>query len=131
MINEILLRRKNKIDITACDYVTNNSEKAMILSIAKNIESLGYTFSKEVYEVLFTFSKENIENFYKDLMPKLKRLTGADKTYNPMYPNFPQQVMEATDIELYVNAIMHYFTFGEWMPQYAKDERLPLLDDNK
>lgn len=131
MINEILLRRKNKLDITACDYVTNNSEKAMILSIAKNIESLGYTFSKEVYEVLFTFSKENIENFYKDLMPKLKRLTGADKTYNSMYPNFPQQVMEATDIELYVNAIMHYFTFGEWMPQYAKDERLPLLDDNK
>lgn len=90
MINEILLRRKNKIDIVACDYVTNNSEKAMILSMVKNIESLGYTFSKEVYEVLFTFSKENIENFYKDLMPKLKRLTGADKTYNPMYPNFPQ-----------------------------------------
>ena len=26
-----------------------------------------------------------------------------------MYPNFPKQVMEASDLELYLNAITHYW----------------------
>ena len=64
-------------------------------------------------------------------MPCLKEMVGADKTYLPMYPNFPQQVMEASDAELIINALVHYLTFGALMPEYEKDERLPLIDDNK
>lgn len=130
-INEILLRRKNKINVEKNVSETNKTEKAMILSIAKNIESLGFGFSKELFDVLMTFSSEQLEKFYKDLIPKLKVLVGADKEYNPMYPNFPEQVMEASDIELIFNAFVHYISFGKFMPEYEKDERLPLLDENK
>lgn len=130
-INEILLRRKNKINVEKSVSATNNTEKAMILTIAKNIESLGFGFSKELFDVLMTFSSEQLERFYKDLIPKLKVLVGADKEYNPMYPNFPRQVMEASDIELIFNALVHYISFGKLMPEYEKDERLPLLDENK
>lgn len=130
-INEILLRRKNKINVEKNVSETNKTEKAMILSIAKNIESLSFGFSKELFDVLMTFSFEQLEKFYKDLIPKLKVLVGADKEYNPMYPNFPEQVMEASDIELIFNAFVHYISFGKFMPEYEKDERLPLLDENK
>lgn len=132
-VNEILLRRKSKIIIAEgnFNYVTNKTEKAMIVSIVKNIEEYGYTFSPELFNILLTFTRDEIEKFYADLMPKIKKLVGADKEYKPMYPNFPKQVMEASDIELYVNAILHYFTFGSWMPEYKKDERLPLFDSNK
>ena len=64
--------------------------------------------------------KKDIEQMYKDIMPKLKALVGADVEYNLMYPNFPEQVMEASDAELFVNAILHYLTFGQWMPEYEK-----------
>ena len=121
-VNEILLRRKNKVILAEGnrDYVTTKTEKAMVVSIAKNIEAYGFTFSPEVLNILLTFTRDEIEVFYKELIPKLKKLVGADKEYYPMYPNFPQQVMEASDIELFVNAILHYFTFGQWMPEYEK-----------
>ena len=39
--------------------------------------------------------------------------------------------MEASCVELFVNAIIHYWTFGELLPEYEKDERLPLIDSNE
>jgi len=48
-----------------------------------------------------------------------------------MYPNFPKQVAEANIVELFINAIMHYWSDGELLPEYKKDERLPLFDEAK
>lgn len=132
-INEVLLRRKNKVNIVANPEIYNYgcTEKAMIASIMKNIEAYGYTFSEEVIEVLLTYPSSDIKEFYFDLIPKLKKLVGADKEYHPMYPNFPEQVMEASDAELYINAMVHYLTFGELRPEYDKNERFPLVNTNK
>ena len=132
-INEILLRRKHKINIVESSFSNevSKTEKAMVLSIEKNIEAYGFSFSPDVFGVLLTFTKDELVKFYQDLMPKLKRLVGADKEYIPMYPNFPEQVMNASDIELIINAIIHYATFGKWLTEYRKNERYPLFDDNK
>lgn len=130
-INEMLLRRKNKVNLSKSNHTAGRVEKSMVISIIKNVESLGFTFDKELFENLLTYPKNEIESFYADLISKLKPLVGADKTYNPMYPNFPRQVAEASDTELFVNAILHYWTFGEWIPEYEKDERMPLFDEVK
>ena len=131
-MNNILVRRRN---IVLWPYVKGNSEsatsKAMVLSIMKNMESLGYTLDKELFTLLVESCPEVIEEFYWDVMPVLKNLTGADKRYNPMYPNFPSQVMEADIAELICNAVVHYWSFGTLMPEYAKDERMPLFDNVK
>ena len=97
----------------------------------KNVQSLGFTFSKELFETLMHCGKDELKNFYTELIPELKALVGADVTYRPMYPNFPEQVAEASDVELFINAIVHYFTLGQLMPEYEKNERLPLIDVNK
>lgn len=130
-INEMLLRRKNKVNLPKRipAHEQSKSEKAMIVSIAKNVESLGFTFDKELFENLMTYPKSEIESFYTDLITKLKVLVGADKVYTPMYPNFPRQVAEADAAELFINAIIHYWTFGTLMPKYEKDERMPLFED--
>lgn len=132
-INEMLLRRKNKVNLPkrSAEHEAGRAEKAMAVSIVKNVESLGFTFDKELFENLLTYPKNEIEMFYTDFIAKLKPLVGADKEYNPMYPNFPRQVAEASDAELFINAILHYWTFGEWMPEYEKDERMPLFDETK
>jgi len=48
-----------------------------------------------------------------------------------MYPNFPRQVMEASDAELFINAVMHYL--GDVcglriLPEYVKENREELDD---
>lgn len=133
--NEILLRRKHLILVdetllySVSTLQSNLQSKAMVVTMAKNVEAYGFTFSREVIEILGTYSPETLKDWYLDFIPKLKALVGADKEYHPMYPNFPQQVMEASEAELFWNAILHYFTYGYWAPQYEKDERLPFFDD--
>ena len=45
-------------------------------------------------------------------------MVGANVEYRPMYPNFPKQVVEASDCELLVYALTHYWTWGKWLPDY-------------
>lgn len=132
-LDKILLRRKHLVMFEPADmaYEQSKTEKALIVSGLKNVQALGFTFSKELLEKAFHFTRDEFTAFYGFLIPALKELVGADVTYNPMYPNFPQQVAEASDIELFVNAIVHYWSFGTLMPEYEKNERLPLIDDNK
>lgn len=132
-LDKILLRRKHSVMFEPVDmaYEQSKTEKALVVSGLKNVQALGFTFSKELLEKAFHFTKDEFTAFYGFLIPALKELVGADVTYNPMYPNFPQQVAEASDIELFINAIVHYWSFGTLMPEYEKNERLPLIDDNK
>ena len=79
-----------------------------LLTLNANLQSFGFTFSKELFEQLHNYSKEQISSLYEELHTALLEMIGGNKVYNPMYPNFPQQVMEASDEELYSNAMMHY-----------------------
>lgn len=133
IVNKILLRRKNLLMIEPHDqiYDQTKNEKALVVTMMKNVQSLGYTFSKELFKILSHLNRDELEAFYTDLIPALKELVGADVAYSPMYPNFPSQVAEMDSVELFLNAIIHYWSFGTLMPEYEKDERLPLIDANK
>lgn len=134
MISEILLRRKNGLTIEAAKSGLQAADQNMIwryvAAISKNIEALGYRFDAEVVKTLGTHSVKWLEEFYNELIPMLKKLRGADVAYRPMYPNFPKQVADASDAELYLNAIIHYISFGNLLPDYEKNVRLPLIDKN-
>ncbi len=128
-MNEILLRRKNRVIVEKGNETNPNNQ--YIVTMMKNIESLGYTFSSELFESLQTLSKEELQKFYLELIPMLKKLVGADVVYKPMYPNFPESVMETEYIELFINAIVHYWSKGTLYPNEEKKERLPLFDATK
>ena len=113
-MNEILLRRKNKVILEKGNVTEPNNQ--YIVTIMKNVEALGYTFSKELFETLQTQTKEDLQKFYLELIPMLKKLVGADVVYKPMYPNFPESVMEADYIDLFINAIVHYWSGGILYP---------------
>jgi hypothetical protein len=128
--NEILLRRKNKIIVNKTVEVSLSNEK-YIATILKNVESLGYTFSQDLVDRLRFVDISELESFYLEIIPILKNLVGADVEYKPMYPNFPQSVMEADESKLYLNALIHYWSFGTILPNEEKDERLPLFEETK
>lgn len=130
MVNEILLRRKGKVltvDGVDIDRSGENNE-VYVLTINKNIESLGYIFSEKLIQNLQLWSDLELKNLYKNLIPMLKSYVGADVEYNPMYPNFPQSVIERENCELYFNAIIHYLSCGSLMPYEEKKERPALIE---
>ena len=147
MINEILVRRKNKLLLEKHTYTetksaielkaVKNKEEikktniAYIATIMKNIEELGYTFSQEVFECLETFEIEELKQFYIGLVPILKAQKSADVVYLPMYPNFPNSVMEEKYSKLYLNAMIHYWSYGNLYPNINKEQRLPLFQETK
>ena len=125
-MNHILLRRKNKVIVEKGNAAEPNNQ--YVATIMKNAENLGFVFSKELFETLQTLTKDELNKFYLELIPMLKELVGANVEYKPMYPNFPQSVMEADYIDLYINAIISYWSFGTLLPAEEPNERLPLFE---
>lgn len=133
----IILRRKNRVFINDNDMLKSLSgaagekNKQIVATMNKNIEVFGYTMSEALFDKLVHMKVKNREVVYDALVNGLKELTGADKVYNPMYPNFPESVMEKDDFELYFNAIVHYWSFGTLLPYEEKKERVPLFNTAK
>ena len=130
-IQAILLRRKSKIVFEFDMSIIDTKDKTgMIGAVIANLAKLGYVFDdKLITKLTFALATE-IENFYKEVLPLVKDQIGY-VTYKPMYPNFPSQVANASDEELWINAIMHYFgdAIGERiMPKYDKEKRFPFCE---
>lgn len=131
-MNEILLRRKNKVILGIGTAKVANDR--CITTIMKNIEELGYTFSREVFDVLRTYSVNELTEFYLELKAALMKLKGANVVYMPMYADFPKGVMDAHFSELYINAMVHYWSDGILYPKNHRkrvNDRLPLFDETK
>jgi len=135
MIYEILLRRKHKIclvgertwDLDKSEENKESDQRDKVVTMMKNLEDLGYTFSKSLFQMLCDFSEEELHAFYQELVSYLKKYVGADRVYRPMYPNFPQEVMEKDGVELYFNAIVHYWSGGKLYPVSIKRKSLPFV----
>lgn len=136
MKTTIYLRRKQKVIVSAGN---SKLSKVYLATALKNIEDLGFTFSKALIERVSTLGKDEFTSLYKQIVRDLKVMVGAHVNHRPMYPNFPTQVMLASDAELYMNAIIHYLTSafeditgkkvkGQGLPQYEVEDREPLLD---
>ena len=133
-LNAILIRRRGLVLMPSGD-IDGRTPKAVVASFNLNLQDLGYTLAPKVISRLTWLPEDECVRFLDGTMDTLKELKGV-RSYRPMYPNFPQQVIDASDAELYINAILHYFsTFvadatGDkgcvWLPKYRKDRREPL-----
>lgn len=105
MVNEIFAARRGRVLIPGADAP---GDFAVVATMNRNLEALGYTLGEDALRVLLRRSASDAINFYAGIVPVLRKLTGADRRFAPMYPNFPAQVMAASDAELYLNAVVHY-----------------------
>ncbi|TAF34902.1 MAG: cytoplasmic protein [Cytophagales bacterium] len=128
MNNSIYVRRKYKLYLSKGD---NKLADIYLQNLLKNIEFLGFTFSNELLSSIQTLSVSQLTDFYTQLVIDLNQINGNFVEFKPMYPNFPHQVQEMSEEELYTNAFWHYV--GSWfgwriMPEYEKKERPPLQE---
>ena len=106
MSMSIYLRRYNKVILEAKN---SEADVQLLATLHRNASSLGYILDQKVIDILKTYGEKDLTEFNKALIDKLKILKGGHVTYKPMYPNFPEQVMSISDMELYYNAVVHYF----------------------
>ncbi len=132
---EIYLSKCSKVLLPTGDA---HSEDGTVATAAKNLQSLGFGLSRPLLERLSSLPRQVVVDWYRSIQPVLEKMVGAHRSFKPMYPNFPKQVMEASDAELYFNAMTHYFgfvlsdTLGDpnlvVLPNYEKEAR-PILEE--
>jgi len=129
MKTEICLKKLNSLVIENKKYADPNRHLAC--SLNAEFMRLGFVMSDKLMNSIGSLSEDEIKFLATDAINVLKEMKGADVNYTPMYPNFPKQVMEMEEVELYMNAILHYWTCGEWKPEYYKLPRDFELESHK
>lgn len=127
LANQIFSRRAKKVLIEATEGESLPAQ--YVASVLMNLESLGYGLSAELTADCGRMTLEQLTDFHNGLMECLAKSKGAHKRFEPMYPNFPRQVMDMSKARLYLNAFAHYLTAGRFRPKTAKVERPPLVED--
>jgi hypothetical protein len=130
---EVYLTKRRRVLL---DQGGGECPTAVVATGNKNLEALGFTASRDLFERLRSLPAEEVGRFYGEITPILAEMVGAHRDFRPMYPNFPAQVMAASDLELYINALSHYWgsfvadVIGQpgyfILPSYPKAEREPL-----
>ena len=130
---QIYLSKRLRVTVPAGQ---GGAAPAVVATAVKNLQALGFGLKAPLLERMKSQSDTEVIEWYNSVLPVLQEMVGAHRQFNPMYPNFPRQVMAASEAELFFNAMTHYFGFqlsdalGDpslvVLPQYEKEDRLPL-----
>lgn len=88
----------------------NENNDVLAMTAIKNLSDYGFIIDGKGAASLKTASKEDIAEWYYAVSGKFNELAGGDHTYKPFYPDFPEQVMELSDFELFIDQISHYIS---------------------
>lgn len=132
-VQEIAVRRFKKVYLPEirADEAIRQSDKALA-AIQSRMRTLGFMLSGEVMVTLSRMGDIEVKSYVDDLTTALTKLTGKMPNQAAFYPNFPDQVANASEVELYFNAMAHYF--GDVLglritPDYEVDERTAIALD--
>ena len=126
MAYEKLLFNSRKILVVPRGNEDNTNLAATAL---KNLSDYGFTINEEGFKALCTASEKEITDWYYDTSKKLNELAGGNHTYLPFYPNFPKEVMEASEVQLFVEQMAHY-CFGYRPKGVDEKENIHSLEEH-
>lgn len=102
------------VDSRPSEYETEpNSTYAY--TVQAELMQFGIMLDERSLSCLMLQTCEDIIRYHNEVIPYLKYIKG-DGDFRPLYDGFPQQVMEMSDVELFINAIRHYASHGQWVP---------------
>lgn len=109
-INSIAIRHLNGINIAknTDDNINETLSIEEFATLIKKFEGYGYIFSKEL---AIAISKEERNTIIDKLKSVIKVIEDfkSDKNYTVFYKNFPDEVINMNEIDLYINQILHYW----------------------
>lgn len=83
-----------------------DEKMVMAMTVNENLKSIGFTLNPvDIVRLAVSPSLENFFDSIKELVPNIDA--------EPMYPDFPEQVMKLSEAEFRLHQAMHYFsTYG-------------------
>ncbi len=124
-MNEIYLRRRFRLHVSPG---TGGVSMPQIATMLKELEALGFVLADEVVSRMSTLSPEEAARLLCATTQDIRKLLGAHRPHEPLYPGFPAQVIAMPEAELYLNALSHYVSQRR-MP--ATDVQRPPLLHNR
>ncbi len=125
MNQELFLRRRSKVHVPTG---TGGATRAQVASAVREVAAFRCVLSETLIEQIGMLSATELKHWLRGIVGVLRRRSGAHVHHRPFYPDFPEQVLTATEAELYLNAVMHYLTLRRLPP--TEESRPPLLEGN-
>jgi hypothetical protein len=101
----------------------------LLMTLLKAYEQQGYILSSELLSKLVHLPTERFKIVGRLLLVLLQHSVGSHEEFEPMYVNFPDEVMNMSESILYANAVKHYlaaFFEIDYRPAQIKKLRKPL-----
>lgn len=123
MNRDLIALRNGFIQIPTNSGVIKPNHVQVVMSTQAELMKLGYMLSQDAVNALSEVETSSVIKFHNRSIEYLRKMLGADRNYRPFYINFPDQVMEMSDVELFVNAVLHYWSGGVWEPSQEMKRR--------
>lgn len=112
MNNELLLRRKGRVVLPVAPHTGAPAPLAVLATLAHELEHLGHRLGPKLQAHLTGLNADSLQQVAQVVLPLVRKRMGAHVNWQPLYPGFPQQVMQASVAELYWHAFLHYLSEG-------------------
>lgn len=130
MSNEILLRRKNMLEVNIPESVLDTTteegiaEQAKrdraVASIVKNISSFGFLTSMDMVTKLRNAEYSDVVTWYLRISPILMDIIGLRENMEPLFKNFPEEVMDENGTDMYMASLVYFLSHNTISPSEAK-----------
>ena len=112
--------------------ISDDERMQLLLTFNENIKGLGYTFDPQSIVYLARLANLANQSDLSNLYDKIKNMIGSVDA-KPMYPDFPNQVMEMDEAEFRFHQMIHYLsTYGiEFYGVKVSKGWLPDVKDTK
>lgn len=128
---EKLLFSELRLAVYSKGSAENVDDERMVkaMTVNENLRTLGYTLNAA--DLLHLAGSASLDGFYASIEGMIGQVKAV-----PMYPDFPQQVMEISEAEFRFHQLVHYFsTYGierlygvkvsrGWLPQVESAEKV-------
>jgi hypothetical protein len=121
----LFLRRRSKVHVP---MGTGGATRAQVASAVREVTAFRCVLSEPLIEQIGLLSAPELKHWLREIVGVLRRETGAHVHHRPFYPDFPEQVLTASEAQLYLNAVVHYLTLRRLPP--AELARPPMLEGN-
>jgi len=94
-----------------------------VSTVQAHLMQWGYMLDQDSFTELSKSDLSFIHTFNDEVISYLKVVMGGKRNYQPLYKNFPEEVMAKSDSELFWNAMIHYWSQGTWEPSTVTYEK--------
>ena len=120
-INNITLRHLNGVYVQEQKLNIEKASRNNTLSIAematitKKFQGYGYTFEKKLAQTIFKVDRDYAIDLCREMLENIEDFK-SDKGYEVFYKDFPKEVMNMEEADIYINQMLHYW-FG-YIPKH-------------